>query len=322
MRRSLAVVACTLALAAWAGRAHAAAYVFTAFDAPGTVGGAPYSASTQLYGINDRGQIIGEESTNLLAYRGFVDTAGAFTYIDQAGYVYGINNNGQIVGTIGFNKGFLESNGSFVDVPSSGSGLSIPGNSFIPYGIDDAGRIVGTYLGDAGGTAGGLVLNSNGSATKFNLPIVGSKVLTLTGINNAGQFIGTYYTGGKPFSGFLDSAGTVSVLNVLGARPGSTNPLGISNAGEVTGTYQTTLEYTSHGFVYDNGTYTLLDVPWASATIPRSVNVAGDVVGYYFDATGTHGFLATPVSVPEPGSITVLTLALAVLGLVARRTTA
>jgi probable HAF family extracellular repeat protein len=36
------------------------------------------------------------------------------------------------------------------------------------------------------------------------------------------------------------------------------------------------------------------------------INDVGQVVGFYEDGTGTHGFLATPTTVPEPGTFALM----------------
>ena len=54
-----------------------------------------------------------------------------------------------------------------------------------------------------------------------------------------------------------------------------------------------------HGFVLSGGRYTTIDVPGSIWTYARGINDAGQIVGSYFDARGTHGFLATSV-VAEP----------------------
>lgn len=50
----------------------------------------------------------------------------------------------------------------------------------------------------------------------------------------------------------------------------------------------------SHGFVTDGATFTTLDVPGAYSTVAYEINDRGQIVGYFEDATGRHGFLATP----------------------------
>jgi len=49
-----------------------------------------------------------------------------------------------------------------------------------------------------------------------------------------------------------------------------------------------------HGFLYDGGVFTTIDVPGASFTAAFGIAPSGQIVGSYFDSTGEHGFLATP----------------------------
>jgi hypothetical protein len=49
-----------------------------------------------------------------------------------------------------------------------------------------------------------------------------------------------------------------------------------------------------HGFLYDGGVFTPIDVPGASQTLAIGINPRGQIVGFYSDSTGQHGFLATP----------------------------
>jgi hypothetical protein len=61
-----------------------------------------------------------------------------------------------------------------------------------------------------------------------------------------------------------------------------------------------------HGFLYDGTTWTTLDDPLAKdLTRPSSIS-GNSVAGYYHNASGYHGFIAT---VPEPAC-----MALACLG--------
>ena len=60
-----------------------------------------------------------------------------------------------------------------------------------------------------------------------------------------------------------------------------------------------------HGFLYSGGTYTTLDDPLGTeGTFASGINNAGQIVGDYYDSSGTlHGFLAGPASAPPPTSV-------------------
>jgi uncharacterized membrane protein len=48
----------------------------------------------------------------------------------------------------------------------------------------------------------------------------------------------------------------------------------------------------THGFLYDQGSYTTLDVPDALYTYANGINACGQIVGTYYDAAKRiHGFL-------------------------------
>jgi uncharacterized membrane protein len=49
-----------------------------------------------------------------------------------------------------------------------------------------------------------------------------------------------------------------------------------------------------HGFLTDGATFTTIDVPGALVTYAQRINSAGQIVGIFGNATGAHGFLATP----------------------------
>ena len=67
-------------------------------------------------------------------------------------------------------------------------------------------------------------------------------------------------------------------------------PMAINNHGQVVG------DFTSggivYGFYYDGTTYSMINAPGATETIPFGINDGGDIVGFYYGATvGLHGFL-------------------------------
>jgi uncharacterized membrane protein len=132
-------------------------------------------------------------------------------------------------------------------------------------------------------------------------------------INNTGQIVGRYddATGGH---GFLDNGGIFSPIDVPFAGAVGTNAAGINNSGQIVGDY---LDGTGiHGFLDNGEIFSTIDVPFAGVinTAAAGINDTGQIVGGYLDAAFvSHGFLATPVGVPEPSSIFLLGSTLVVL---------
>jgi uncharacterized membrane protein len=102
-----------------------------------------YSFGTVAIGINNAGEVIGQDSFG----EDFLWVNGTFTPINLPGMPSGINDSGQIIGNVGgpFGAdvvgafGYLDTNGIIqtIDVPGS--------TGTAAYGINDAGAIVGTF---------------------------------------------------------------------------------------------------------------------------------------------------------------------------------
>jgi probable HAF family extracellular repeat protein len=268
---------------------NAGSYTFVTLDVPGAASG-----TTETFGINDRGQIVGTYG-DFNGFHGFLYDDAGFTTIDVPGGDYtiadGVNNGGQIVGIAGSAGGFSELNGSFTIVNVPGSVLSYVS------GTNNLGQMVGTYF-DAGGTAHGFVY-TEGAFTTINVPIYNPNAVgSLNGINNDGEIVGTYYDAEGAPHGFLYDQGTFYTIPV-----GTTaNVYGINDRGQISGSY--TDAKGAHGFVYDHGITYTIDYPGVpppfcpdcpTSTAVFGINNRGQVVGVYSDSTGTHSFIATPV---------------------------
>jgi uncharacterized membrane protein len=151
-------------------------------------------------------------------------------------------------------------------------------------GINNAGDVVGVT------TVGNPFLTPAGGAPRLiQLPPHGPAGASWAGINNVGEIVGSFRGPGSiadPLaqfvgaSGFIDSHGTLTQLNVPGAE--NTYPTAINDRGVVAGYAFTPSFY--QGFTYSNGVYTIVNAGPPSTdfgTRIYGINNAGDLVGTY-----------------------------------------
>jgi probable HAF family extracellular repeat protein len=221
---------------------------------------------------------------------GFVYTAGTFTTIARPGLdtqLIGINDSGQIVGYSyvgGTNtQVFLYTAGTFTTVP-----LPLPpGARFaIPYDINDAGQIVGSFEDSSVNLPRGFLYDA-GVLTTIDVP--GGIATGVSGISDAGKMVGGFGVPGGGAQGFIrDSDGSITLFD--GPRGDRCCPQDINDAGQIAGEFFDGT--TAHGYLYDAGQFTILDPPGSLFTSARGMNDAGQVVGVFQGADlRTRGFL-------------------------------
>ena len=195
------------------------------------------------------------------------------------------------------------------------------------FDINNQGRVAGTYA-DAGATLNpdgsvprgvihGFVRKPNGAIRTIDVP--GAADTTVVSLNDRGQVVGVYDKFTASPRGFLrDRNGDITTIAVPGAAqsPLGPAPYGINNRGQVVGSYTdagvvpnpdgTVPPRTVHGFLWQRGRITRLDVPGSLLTVAFGVNDRGQVAGGYQDAQGTeHGFVFhrgkyTTIDAPPP----------------------
>jgi uncharacterized membrane protein len=255
------------------------------------LGKIPGAALSTHFANNNRGQIAGSYSDVLPGpdgtvppgtTHGFVRDRGGVTKFDvpDASFILvkGINNRGEVVGEYGGPDAVPGSDGTVPPGTIHGfvrdrrgviTTFDVPFFSLHDVAdIDDRGRIVG-YYDRQDGTSGGYLRNQGGRFTKIDFP--GASFTTVHGINNRGQLVGAYLEGGV-------------TLN-----PDGTVPPGVV-----------------HGFLWEKGRFTTLDVPGSIWTQPFGINDRGEISGGYYDPTGKqHGFVLqkgkyTTIDAPRP----------------------
>jgi probable HAF family extracellular repeat protein len=158
----------------------------------------------------------------------------------------------------------------------------------------------------------GFRRRNNGEYTLLDVP--GANLTRARGINDDGDVVGGYrdsITGRYHGFHWEETDGLFSTIDV--PFPDATTTielLRVNNAGQMVGTYLNgSVPAHDHGFLYDNGVFTSIDVPDAEGTIPAGINDQGQIVGFYTDTLGSHhGFLLdngtfTTIDAPFPGVI-------------------
>lgn len=279
----------------------------------------PGYASTQPWGINDGGVIVGTSDDV-----GFVYSGGVFTSYERAAWdrtsLSGIASDGTLIGfSTREEPGQIVTTESFVVVAGTLTPFLLPGaTSTTLRGISGNGRyLAGTY--EDAGFGGGFVFDTV-LATYQAIASGEESVVILQGVNDSGLAVGSVLdlsTGSVSRIGIVVDAatGTRSDTVDIGAANGA-QFRGINNAGTIVGSAAGSLS-----FVGAPGDGWLLDLapPPAgfSSTFAYGINTQGTVVGFYAAAGITQGWVATPV--PEPAAWALLLTGLAAVGAASQR---
>ena len=284
-----------------------AEHVFTLFDYPG-------ASSTSLFGVNDRGDIVGTASISPNVFPFVLDLkTGAITNIAPVPgnfntLAIGINNVSEIVGGL-VNR---DDSTEVAFVRSAGGAFTFfshPEAVFFTEarGINETGQVTG-YRGSADGTVGFVYDSSDGSFADF----APSLVTLPHGINNHGEVVGSalFFPEADPCLGAPAGApifqyglmrsrnGAITYFQVNGQR---TRGRAINEAGLIVGDVFDPSTGRTKGF-----TARLQGLPCESLTIaagdlleiadygliPEGITNSGTIVGIATNPA-SHGFIAT-----------------------------
>ncbi len=271
-----------LASPAWA---QGPPYTFTKIQVPGAM-------KTEASGINNAGQVVGTYWSFDGTVHGYLFDGSTHATIDFPGapytFVFGINAAGQIVGSAAFTSlgpwfALVADHGTF-------TAYNFPNQQTDGRAINAAGQIVGVW--DAGVPPDHGYLKSGDTYTGIDVP--GAQQTYALGINNAGKISGTYVAANGLLHGFAQVGGQLVNIDFFGAA--QTFVGGINNLDAMVGWSQTGAG--THGFLLTGNRFRAFDVdfPGVSATNPRALNDAGQVVGTYSTAQCPNAcaFVATP----------------------------
>ena len=160
-----------------------------------------------------------------------------------------------------------------------------------PFGINNAGTIVGTYEKASGGinTFHGFMLSSGGAFSTYDVPFAGVST-GLQAINNNGDFTGDFGSSSQISQGFLNSGGNVTTFGVPGLN---TYPQAMNDADTIVGIYLDANQNYQSFYRTVDGTLTTFDFPGAVSTHAEGINNASTINGYFTDTaairTGSSG---------------------------------
>ena len=248
----------------------------------------PGASSTQAWGINSRGDIVGYYTGADNNNHGFLLNGGQYTAVDYPGaavtLAHGISPQGDVVGEFGAtaaspHRGFL------LGADGVYTTFDFPGATATAlYGVNALGEIAGMYT-LADGTRH-TFLSRGGRLTRIDYP--GASATGTFGITPEGEVYGVYVLSGAGH-GYVYSTGSgFTTIDYPGAT--FTYVTGRNASGNIAGHYVDPAGV-SHGYILSNGQFTSVDYPGASFTGLSAIDPAGNIAGRCTVDGVPHGFL-------------------------------
>jgi probable HAF family extracellular repeat protein len=282
----------------------------------------PAGATSSAEAINANGLAVGYSFVSGGNIRAVEFANGNMTYLGSLaginGYSWamGVNNQGLVVGVSG-------ATGADHAFEYSGGAMTDLGNSF-GYSSASGINALGQIIGDAAIADGSVhpFLMSGGIMTNLG-PILGNGS-EVYGINDSGAIVGDAVFGGSGVQhAFLLQGTALTDLGTPGPAFTSSRATGVNNSGVVIGVASGT---SSVATVYQGGKmYDLsqvLDSSGAGLTLTQAtgINNKGMIVAWGLNSSSREvSVILTPLSVPEPASVTSLIVGLVLGGAALRR---
>jgi hypothetical protein len=270
-----------------------AQYNFTSVDYPG-------ASITRLVGINDHLEIVGNYTLPGGVRHALIYSKGQLRALDPNGILGAntsaanqINNRGDISGW------YVDAFGRHGYVLKDGvvNTINYPGASFTQVnGVTDTEIVIGHFIGSDGHFHGFIL--QDGNFKQLDFP--GANDTFPFYLNARGDLVGEW----DPFSGvaghgfLLTKDGQWTSIDAPGAPDNSTLAIGINDHNKILGEFfdqngQPRMFLVDASKLESPEAFVFVDFPW-QPSFPETINNAGVFVGFYSDAAGTHGFVATP----------------------------
>lgn len=112
-----------------------------------------------------------------------------------------------------------------------------------------------------------------------SLDVPGGSEIHANAINDAGQVVGYYASGGQ-YHGFLKTGDEYVQLDSTLPNTSATFAQGINNNGDIVGLYRRAdTGFDQHAFLLSGGTYAAIEVPGTLETNAQGINDSGQIVG-------------------------------------------
>jgi uncharacterized membrane protein len=173
---------------------------FTPIAHPDASGTSPYGPGTAVYGIDNRGEMVGAYAAGGKAH-GFVrDRRGVFTTVDYPGAVdtqlLEINERGQAVGSYSDAPGGLDTaprNFILDRARRDYTPVNVPGATYATADdINNRGEVVGLSI-DTAGIAHGFYRDRRGRTTTVDHPDAAPLGSAAGGLDDRGRIVGEFY---------------------------------------------------------------------------------------------------------------------------------
>jgi probable HAF family extracellular repeat protein len=251
---------------------------------------APRSIDAFAFGVNDKGQVVGQwHDTSRMSHAAYWDASGTFYDLGIGGF-YDINSSGMAVGNVGSTAGVWNMNGT------PGLAVALSADTLC---INEAGQVAGSKI-FSGTLQQAFIWDSQSG---MHARSSGNNPSEAWGINNLGWTAGNMAT--SRFSSYSLPClwrpdGTVTSLGtlpgVVAGRAYSVNDSGVVVGGVSFGSYASAFVWTSQDGMR------LLNGLGGNGSYATSINSAGQIVGYSTDSTGVQrAVLWNPV--PEPSAL-------------------